>query len=166
MARKQQLLSLPKSQPREAGFCGSPGPQVLLALIGLGLAAPGVVDVFLRAGIYVHERLNENKKGREFATNLKTFYIDDEVDILRLYMKSARAIVTDARTDAIEKARLDSQFQEIKTLLKSIHDFTSMVLSSEWDRFDQNENQYSPSSERRLLGTRSASIPSGTVRRL
>jgi len=107
--------------------------EALLALIGLGLAAPGVIDVFLRAGKYVHGRLDESKKAKELAVNLKTFYVDDEVDLLRLYMKSAHAIVTDARTDAFEKVRLDSQFQEIKTLLKSIDDFTSVILSNEWD---------------------------------
>jgi hypothetical protein len=107
--------------------------DALLALIGIGLAAPGVIDVFLRAGKYVHGRLDESKKAKELATNLRTFYVDDEVDLLRLYMKSAHVIVTDARTDAIEKARLESQFQEIKTLLKSIDDFTSVILSNEWD---------------------------------
>lgn len=106
--------------------------EALLALIGLGLAAPGVIDAFLRAGRYVHGRLAETKKCKDFATNLKTFYVDEEVDLLRLYVKNAHSLITDTRTPDIEKARLENRFQEIKTLLQSINDFANVVLSSDW----------------------------------
>ncbi|KAF2242254.1 hypothetical protein BU26DRAFT_157549 [Trematosphaeria pertusa] len=105
----------------------------LVGLIGLGLAAPGVINVFLQAGNYVAGRLEENKKAKEFATNLRTFYIADEVDVLRLHMKSAHAIVTDPRTEPFEKTRLNNHFEEIKSLLQSINEFTNVVLSTEWD---------------------------------
>jgi serine/threonine protein kinase len=109
--------------------------EALLALIGLGLAAPGVVDVFLRAGEYVTGRLQESKKAKELAINLRTFYISDEVDLLRLYMKSAQAIVIDPRTEETEKTRLNAKFDEIKSLLQSIHKFTNIVLTVEKDPF-------------------------------
>lgn len=114
--------------------------EALVGLLGLGLAAPGVIDIFLRAGNYVYGRLNEHRKAREFASNLKTFYIGDEVENLRLYMKDARTLLTDTRTEVFEKQRLENQFDEIKLLLRSIDEYATAVLSSERDPFHFKRN--------------------------
>lgn len=106
----------------------------VLALIGLGLAAPDVIDVLVRVGKSIATKaadtLKESKNAKEYASNLQIFLVPAGIERVELQMRRAQNILKDRTVDDMDKDRLNSIFDAIKSTLKHMDDLAAIVLKA------------------------------------
>jgi hypothetical protein len=101
----------------------------VLALIGLGLAAPGVIDVLVRVGQGITSKISKDKKAKDYASYLQVFVLPSGIDRLRLHMRGAQSLLRDPTVNEVDKNRLNSIFDALKSTLKLMDDLANIILA-------------------------------------
>ncbi len=112
----------------------------VLGLLGLGLAVPGVIDVFMRVGQGVALRISRDKKAKRYASNLHVFVVPSGIDRMQLHMRQAQTLLKDPTVEEVDKDRLTGIFGTIKSTLKVIDDCANFMLGP-GDTFGRKRRQ-------------------------
>jgi serine/threonine protein kinase len=103
----------------------------ILPLIGLGLAAPGVIDLFVKVGIRIATKtadtLKQSRDAKKYALDLHMFLVPAGVERLELQMRRAQNVLNDPTVDEVDKNRLNALFDAIKSTLKHMDDLVDVV---------------------------------------
>ncbi|KAK2813692.1 hypothetical protein FQN50_000090 [Emmonsiellopsis sp. PD_5] len=103
-------------------------PAEILALIGLGLTAPGVIDVFVRAGKYIISQAQGDKKARAHASDLEAFFGPSYIQRLDVHMRLAQNLLHDPTVDERDKTRLVDIFENIKSTFSAMNESITTIL--------------------------------------
>ena len=87
--------------------------EALLALVGLGIAAPGVIDVVIRAGQAVEKRVSDARHIQEHLARYRTFGTSISRGQLYIQLDLLTSAYRNATVPEELKAQLDSSFGKI-----------------------------------------------------
>ena len=104
----------------------------IVALLALGLAVPGVIDVFIRAGQAVASKVSKDRKTKEYVSRLHVFTVSSGVDRMQVSIRQAQILLKDPTVEEADKGRLIDIFDSIKLTLKVIDDCAVVILGPDY----------------------------------
>ncbi|KAE8351249.1 hypothetical protein BDV28DRAFT_23389 [Aspergillus coremiiformis] len=101
----------------------------VVALVGLVIGAASALDVLVRAGGYVVSRCQHDRKAKKYASDLKFFFVESDIERLKLHIRLGQKLLKDQTVEQADKDRLASIFNDIKATVQMMDSSIDTILS-------------------------------------